>query len=211
MRTRDHYRRRGPAEALVKACSPHFLITSLLFLITDLGCSPCLRASVVGLLFPMTGCPDLFRSVSSPLSAAKVCFSRSILQPSACVPRYIAPGDRRFVENKSPTPIRKDCDRTVEVPFLCFSTVRSGSISACFSRSYCQVGRRSQPSFGLAFGFDLPNTKSQVPRASFSSFFCQRSSPRIHPEVNAELYHLFAIMSSKKARLFRWKNGHLWR
>jgi hypothetical protein len=49
-----------------------------------------------------------------------------------------------FIENKSSTPIRPSGDRTVEALFLSFSAVKSASISACFFRFYCSVGRGSQ-------------------------------------------------------------------
>jgi len=51
---------------------------------------------------------------------------------------------RRFVENKSQTPIRPSGHRAVEALFPCFSGLQSGSISALFSRFYCPVGRGSQ-------------------------------------------------------------------
>jgi hypothetical protein len=51
---------------------------------------------------------------------------------------------KRFVENKSQTPIRPNCHRAVESPFFRFSGIQAGSISALFARSYCPVGRGSQ-------------------------------------------------------------------
>src|SRR6478735_6956501 len=51
---------------------------------------------------------------------------------------------KRFVENKSQTPIRKACQKPVDPSFSRFSGLQSGSFSALFSRFYCPVGRGSQ-------------------------------------------------------------------
>jgi hypothetical protein len=68
------------------------------------------------------------------------------LQPSACVPRYIAhPGVDALLKTKAQPQFDSTVDRTVEVPFLCFSTVQSGQFSAFFLILTCPVGRGSQP------------------------------------------------------------------
>src|SRR5579864_1389442 len=54
------------------------------------------------------------------------------LRPSAIDP----PPHKRFVENKSRTPIRPSGDRTVEALISRFSGLQSGSISALFSRFF---------------------------------------------------------------------------
>jgi hypothetical protein len=95
------------------------------------GCSPCLRASVVGFLF--------FRSRA--ITAISRHFAAFCLRSPAGDPPPIAP----FVENKDPTPIRPNGHRAVEVHFSRFSAVQSGPMSACFFRFYCSVGRGSQP------------------------------------------------------------------
>src|ERR1044071_573949 len=73
---------------------------------------------------------------------------------------------RGFVENKSPTPIRQDCQKAVEAIFLCFLRVQSGSISAFFFCFYCSIGRGLQA---------FPNYRV-VPGLA-SGFFCQRTLP----------------------------------
>jgi len=51
---------------------------------------------------------------------------------------------KRFVENKSRTPIRPNGRPNGRSLFSRFSGLQSGSISALFSRFYCPVGRGSQ-------------------------------------------------------------------
>jgi hypothetical protein len=78
-------------------------------------------AGVSGLVFsddPITGCPD-HPILFSPL-------------PASLSQRPHPP--KRFVENKSQTPIRKAFQKAVEALFLRFSELQSRSISALFSR-----------------------------------------------------------------------------
>ena len=142
--------------------------------------SAVLRVSAVRFTFPMTrdvgDSGDRRATRASPLPAS---FSHRPHPP------------RRFVENKGSTPIRPSGDRPVEAPFLSFSAVQSASISACFFRFYCSVGRGSQRVRGVNFWLTA--------HCYFVKDRPHRTFP--HSERNNRLYHLFAFVSTGNGQM----------
>jgi hypothetical protein len=116
-------RPQSPDQSLAVQCPmPHCALPSS-------GCSPRLRASVVGFGFPI------------PRDVGDLGDSYSLLPASLS---QTPTPHNTFVEYKSQTPIRPNGDRPVEAPSLCFLAFQSGPISALFSRFRCPVGRGSQ-------------------------------------------------------------------
>jgi hypothetical protein len=151
--TRDH----GDfgSRAAQQIVASHNVVACGSFSDYPLRISLCLRASVVGFSFPIT------RDHGDSCSPLPVSLSHD---PTP---------HRRFVENKSSTPIRQSFRPSGRSLFSCFSAVQFGAISALFFRFCCSVGRGSQlvkaarrktgapdePGFGLAgWNFAAPQT-----------------------------------------------------